>query len=99
MSPPHFCLGAGAHHLGVLATTMGDFDGAEAHFSAAERAQDAMDAPAWTARTRSAWARMLMTRGRQQDVERAQVLLRAALETAQEFGFGAIERQAASLLR
>ncbi|MGH8971717.1 MAG: ATP-binding protein [Acidimicrobiia bacterium] len=98
VNPPHFCLGSGAHFLGLLAATMGRFDEAELHFAAAEKAHDGMQAPGWTAKTRLAWARILLTRGRQEDHERAQLLLRAALDVARDFGFGAIERQAVSLL-
>jgi hypothetical protein len=97
-SPPHFCLGSVSHYLGLLATTMGRFEDAEVHFAEAERSQAQMHAPTWTARTRLEWARMLLTRGRERDAERAHGLLNDALATARELGLGAVEGHAAALL-
>jgi DNA-binding SARP family transcriptional activator len=87
-----------SHHLGLLATTLGRFDEAERHFSTAAAMHERIGAPAWLARTRLEWARLLGTRGRTGDAERAVELLGQARATARELGLGRIERRAAALL-
>lgn len=86
------------HYLGLLATTIGRFDDAEARFAAAAT-HERIQAPTWLARTRLEWARMLLVRRQPGDVERARELLGQALATARELGLGNIERQAVALLR
>ncbi len=66
------------HHLGVLATVLGRFDEAEAHFAAAAATHERIGAPAWLARTRLEWARMLLARRQRGDGERARSLAGAA---------------------
>jgi DNA-binding SARP family transcriptional activator/tetratricopeptide (TPR) repeat protein len=88
-----------AHYLGLLATTLGRHDAAEAHFEEAARIEDRMGAPAWLARTRLEWARMLLVRRQPGDDARARDLLGQALTTARELGLGNVERRAAALLR
>jgi len=87
-----------AFHLGLLATTAGDWEEADAYFSAAATTQERIAAPAWLARTRVEWARMLLTRGEPNDAERAQEFLRQALDTARERGFSRLEADAVALL-
>jgi class 3 adenylate cyclase/tetratricopeptide (TPR) repeat protein len=87
-----------AHHLGMVATTLGHHDHAERHFRAAVAIHDRIGAPHWVARTRLEWARMLLTRRRPGDVERARELLGQALGTARELGLGAVERGAVALM-
>jgi class 3 adenylate cyclase len=68
-------LGSVAFYLGLLARTVGDWPEAEAYFAAAAATHERMGAPAWLARTRLEWARMLLTRGEPGDGERAHELL------------------------
>ncbi len=91
-------IGSVAHHLGLLATTMGDYEEAEARYAGAEAIHTRIGAPTWLARTRLEWAVMLLTRRRLGDVDRARNLLGAALESAREFGLGNVERRAMALL-
>jgi tetratricopeptide (TPR) repeat protein len=84
--------------LGLLATTLGRFDEADAHFGTAAATEERIGAPAWLARTRLEWARMLHTRGAPGDAERAGELLRLALAAARELGLGNVERRAVALL-
>ena len=87
-----------AFYLGVLATTVGDWDNAEAHFTSAAATHERIAAPTWLARTRLEWARMLLARAEPGDGERAHDLLRQALATARELGLANIERGAVELL-
>jgi tetratricopeptide (TPR) repeat protein len=85
------------HYLGLLATTLGDFDEAESRFVAAEAVHARIGAPTWLARTRLEWARMLLIRRRPGDAERARPLLEEVLETARRLGLAAVERGAVGL--
>lgn len=91
--------GSARHHLGMLATVLGSLATAEAHFSAAEATHELIGAPAWLARTRLEWARMLLTRREPGDAERARDLLDQALTTARELGLANLERRAVELRR
>ncbi|MGH9010386.1 MAG: ATP-binding protein [Acidimicrobiia bacterium] len=87
-----------SHYLGLLATSLGRFDEAEARFQAAASTQLRVGAPTWLARTRLEWGRMLLTRRQPGDSERARELLDQALATARELGLGTVERRAAAAL-
>lgn len=91
----YFCAGA----LGLLATTLGRYDEADAHFATAALAHERIEAPTWLARTRLEWARMLLARCQAGNAERARELLRQALATAPELGLGNVERRAVALLQ
>ncbi|MGH2627991.1 MAG: hypothetical protein ACRDHY_15230, partial [Anaerolineales bacterium] len=90
--------GSVAHHLGMLASTLGHYDEAEARFAAAAATHGRIGARSWLARTRLEWARMLLTRRQPGDTDRAQELLGQALATARELGLGNVERRAVELL-
>ena len=90
--------GPASFHLGLLATTAGDWEEAEAYFAAAAAAQERIGAPVWLARTRLERARMLLTRAEPDDAERAHDLLRQALATARERGQAKLEGDAVALL-
>ena len=92
-------LGSMCYYLALLDTVCGRFDQADRHFAVAEETNERIGAPAWVARTRIEWARMLLTRRQGGDVERAQDLLGEALATARELGLADIERRAVELLR
>jgi hypothetical protein len=81
----------------MLATTVGDWSDAEARFAAAAATQQRIGAPAWVARTRLEWARMLLARAGPADEVRAQELLAQALATASELGLGKVEQEATEL--
>jgi tetratricopeptide (TPR) repeat protein len=90
--------GSLAHYLGMLAGTLSRFDEAEAYFASAAGTHDRIKAPAWLARTRLEWARMLLARRQPGDAERARDLLGQALVAARDFGLGTVERRAVELL-
>jgi tetratricopeptide (TPR) repeat protein len=92
---PNLCV---SHYLGMLATTLGHLDDAEAHFARAAATHEALGAPTWLARTRLEWARLLLARGRAGDVDRARMLLGQTLDTARELGLANVERRAVQLL-
>ena len=87
-----------AFHLGLLATTAGEWDEAESYFAAAAVIQERIAAPTFLARTRVEWARMLITRAGRDDAVRAHDLLNKALTTARERGLAKLERDAVVLL-
>jgi len=91
-------LGAVAHYLAVLATTTGDFNEAERHFTDAAAMHERIGAPTWQARTHLEWARMLLARRQLGDTERAEQLLGRAVRTARELGLANVERRAVALL-
>ena len=88
-----------AHHLGVLATTLGRYDEAETWFAAAAAIHERLGAPHWLARTRLELARMLLARQAAGDAERARDLLDQAMATARDLGLGNLERRAVALLK
>jgi class 3 adenylate cyclase/tetratricopeptide (TPR) repeat protein len=90
--------GAVAHHLGLLATTLGRFDEADGRFATAAAMYERVNAPALLARTRLEWADMLMVRHEAGDAERARHSLGLALTTARQLGLGNVERRALALL-
>jgi class 3 adenylate cyclase/tetratricopeptide (TPR) repeat protein len=91
--------GCVAHYLGLLVTTLGHFEEAEHHFVAAAATHARIGAPAWLARTRLEWARMLLARRQPGDTQGARELLGHALATARELSLGNVERNAAAMLQ
>jgi class 3 adenylate cyclase/tetratricopeptide (TPR) repeat protein len=91
-------VGSVSHYLGLAATTLSHFSEAEARFAAAEATHERIGAPTWLARTRLEWARMLLTRRKPGDAERARELLGQALTSARELGLANVERRAVELL-
>jgi tetratricopeptide (TPR) repeat protein len=57
-SHPGIWFGSYAHHLGLLATTLGRLPDADAHFVAAAETHERLGATAWLARTRLELARL-----------------------------------------
>jgi DNA-binding SARP family transcriptional activator len=84
------CEGSISRLLGVLATALGRYEQAEAHFERALRMNEAIHAPLWTAHTQHELARMLRLRGGPGDDARARALLAAAQATADELGLEAL---------
>jgi class 3 adenylate cyclase/tetratricopeptide (TPR) repeat protein len=91
-------MGTVAYHLGLLATTTGDFDGAESEFAHAAAIEERIGAPTWLARTRTEWARALLRQSGPGDCERARDLLTRALAAARDLGLPRLEAQAGTLL-
>jgi tetratricopeptide (TPR) repeat protein len=87
-----------AHHLGLLATTLGRYGEADQHFHDALAIHERIGAPHFMARTRLERACMLLKRRRPGDDELAHSLLSQALSTARELGLLKVERRAAALL-
>jgi class 3 adenylate cyclase len=86
------------HYLGLLATSLGRFDEAEAHFQATTSRQLHLGTPIWLAHTRFEWARMLLARRAPGDVEQARQLSGEALATARELGLANVERRTVALM-
>ncbi len=84
--PGILCFGWGTFFLGMLATTLGRWAEAQAHFEEALEMNGRMGARLWLARTQCEYAAMLLARDGAGDRERALGLLAEALATAQELG-------------
>jgi predicted ATPase len=87
---PVVCLGSAAFYLGLLATVRSRWTEAAGHFEAAITAHDRLGAGPLLARTRYAYARMLLARGQAIDRSRALGLLDRALATADTLGMAAM---------
>ncbi len=81
--------------LGRLATTLGRYELAECHFTAAAEIEKRLGAPLFLARTHAGWARALIARGRPEDLERAQQMLDQAGDAATRLGAEGITREVA----
>ena len=88
-APVEAAFGSVARALGVLATSLGRFDEAEAHFGAAIEIEQSMSARPWLAHARHDFAAMLLARGARGDSDRARALLDDALATYAELGMRA----------
>ncbi|MBL8925164.1 MAG: AAA family ATPase, partial [Pseudonocardia sp.] len=84
------CYGPVDRYLGMLCATCGRWDEAERHFTEALRRNSAMGSPTWSAHTRYAHARMLLTRRSRGDAERATTLLAAAARIAHNHALTAL---------
>ena len=76
--------------LGVLATLMGDFAKAEAHFEGALAVSTEIGAPPHIARTSVDYARMLLTRRADGDAARARTFLADSATTAEGLGMSGL---------
>jgi DNA-binding SARP family transcriptional activator len=88
-APVESVFGAVAGSLGVLATTIGDYEAAERHFAVAIEIEDAMRAPPWRAHAQHDLATMLLARGDPGSTKRALRLLEEARTTYSELGMDA----------
>jgi predicted ATPase len=87
---PVACYGSASFYLGLLATATARWQAAGDHFETAIRVHDRLEAGPLLARTRYEYARMLLTRGRTTDRNRALGLLDQALTTASALGLTAV---------
>jgi class 3 adenylate cyclase/tetratricopeptide (TPR) repeat protein len=87
------CCGSAARYLGMLASALGDWSAAEAHFEYALRMDQRMRAWPWLAHSQREFAVMLSARDRDGDRARAAGLLASAAATAKELKmFALLER-------
>ncbi len=84
------CFGAGARHLGMLATVAGRWEDAERHFEQALAINTRQGARTWIAHTQAAYADLLRLRGGAADFERSASLRDAARDTAQALGLAGL---------
>ena len=91
-------LGATARYLGHLATLLGRFDAAEAHFEAAHDLHERMGAPGWLARSRADHARMLVRRSSPGDLDVARSLAQVAADAFTAIGMEFDAAQARSIV-
>lgn len=87
------------HFIGMLESVMGRLDAAEKSLIRGESAHAGVPAPLWLARSRLERAKVLLARQAPQCTEQAGGLLNDVLDTARQYGLGAVERSAAELLR
>jgi DNA-binding SARP family transcriptional activator len=90
--------GSVAHYLGLLSQSLDRYDEADRWFRQALALHEAMEAPFFVAATQSAQADLLVQRDQPGDGDRAQTLLDTAVSVAVKRGFGAVERDALSIL-
>jgi hypothetical protein len=90
--------GCTAYYLGILAMMTGRFDTAEDHFRQGSAIYERVGAPAFLARLRTEWARMLLTRRGPGDVEEARTLLDRSTTTAAELGLVEVEHRASAVV-
>lgn len=91
------CNGSIARPLGLALATAGRLDEANEAFAHAAAVHETIEAPIELARTQLNWARMLASRGRPGDPDRARALLDDALRTAIRLGLATIQTQAQAL--
>jgi DNA-binding CsgD family transcriptional regulator len=84
------CYGAADRYLGMLSAVVGNWDAAQAHFEAALHLNRRMGVHTWTAHTAYQFARMLRSRGRPADQQRADELIAEATRAAERFGLTAL---------
>ena len=92
------CLGSVDRHLGMMASVVGRWDEAEAHFEAALVVDIGMRSPPLLARTRYWYARMLATRP-DGDRQKAAALAHQARAAAVDLGMALLADQADEVLR
>jgi DNA-binding CsgD family transcriptional regulator len=82
--------GAADRYLGMLAGTVGDWDGACRSFDAALELNRRMGARTWLAHTTYEYGRMLTSRGRSEDAAEVDSLLSEATTLAEQIGMRAL---------
>jgi class 3 adenylate cyclase len=87
-----------SRYLGRLAAVLGLDEDVESYFSQSVKTHERIGAPWSLAMTRLSWGRYLATRGRPADLSRALSLLELALGSAQQRGYGLVERRARQAL-
>jgi TolB-like protein/class 3 adenylate cyclase/tetratricopeptide (TPR) repeat protein len=93
------CVGSAARYLGLLATALGDWSAAEAHFEYALEMNERLRAWPWLAHTRHEYGLMLLARNRAKDQRRAADLIASASATARELNMSALVESIAGAAR
>jgi DNA-binding CsgD family transcriptional regulator len=88
--------GAADRYLGMLATTLGEWERAEQHFERAMELNRQMGSATWLAHTAYEYAHLLLTRP-SGDRDRADALLAEAAELAERIGMTTLLSRAAAL--
>src|SRR5215213_6807295 len=97
MPHPVVCFGSASFYLGLLATATARWAEAGDQFEAAIAVHERLGAGPLLARTRLAYARMLLARDRPADRRRAGQLLEQALAAADVLGMAAVTGEALAL--
>jgi DNA-binding SARP family transcriptional activator/tetratricopeptide (TPR) repeat protein len=84
------CHGSTSRPLGLLAATLSRYEDAERHFEQAIKMNVQIRAPLWIVTTQRDYARMLLSRNRAGDNDKALELLKQALATADQLGLKAL---------
>ena len=92
------CNGSASRLLGILAAAMREWELAEGHFIEAQAMHERMGARPWVARTRLAYAEMLLVRRRRGDKARARELLADAVVDADALGMPVVGDRARALI-
>ncbi len=95
---PVLILGAASAYLGMLEATLGRWDEAEKHAEEARALHMRLGSQTWVARTDLEFGRLLLERGRPEDVGRARNMLADARELAGRIGQRNVEQTAERLL-
>ncbi|MDQ4068267.1 MAG: AAA family ATPase, partial [Actinomycetota bacterium] len=90
--------GSVRYYLAALAAARDRFEEADDWYRQAAETHDSIGAPAWLARTRVEWARLLLRWGRTDRRLEARTMLDEALSTATALGLETVSRRARSLL-
>jgi DNA-binding CsgD family transcriptional regulator len=88
--------GSADRYLGMLGSTLGEWERAQAHFERALEDNRAMEAPTWLAHTCYEYARMLLARGGEHR-RAAEPLLAEGEQLAAAIGLGSLHKRVAEL--
>ncbi|MEJ7720747.1 MAG: hypothetical protein WKF58_10005 [Ilumatobacteraceae bacterium] len=88
-----------SHYVGGLATVLGRYDEADAHFAQAAAFSDRANAKFFAARTNLSWGQMLAERRAPGDTDKARDLLTKAHAAAAAATYANVERRAAEALQ
>ena len=97
IGPTVACYGAASRYLGMLASTMSDFEAAQGHFEDALQMNARMGAKPWLAHTQHEYAKMCLARNQPGDREQALALLDEALAMSRELEMRALENRVGAL--
>jgi tetratricopeptide (TPR) repeat protein len=96
---PSASIGSTSRYLGLLATTAGRFEQAQAHFRKALYAHSTASAWPWLAHTQHDYSQMLLRRAQPKDRAHATHLLLDALKTSDALGMSSLSHQVEETLR
>jgi DNA-binding SARP family transcriptional activator/tetratricopeptide (TPR) repeat protein len=90
--------GSVSRPLGLLATTLSQYEDAARHFERALKMNSQIGSPLWIAHTQHDYAQMLLLRNRPNDRKKALQLLSQALTSADQLGLRALARKTRPLM-